>query len=160
MIDSIYIETTIPSYYVARRSRDVVQVARQELTVEWWNDHRQDFKLFTSQAVLNEVGRGDVLAAELRERLLDGIPLLDINEQVVAVADDIVFAGIVPKRAAGDAFHISRAAVHGMDCLLTWNCAHIANPHIRKRLGNRLAGHGLDMPVICTPEELIGSREN
>jgi len=37
MSQSEFIETTIPSYYVAKRPRDIVQAARQELTIEWWD---------------------------------------------------------------------------------------------------------------------------
>lgn len=40
MNQSVFIETTIPSYYVAKRPRDIVQAARQELTIEWWDKHR------------------------------------------------------------------------------------------------------------------------
>lgn len=38
--------------------------------------------------------------------------------------------------------------------LLTWNYTHIANPHNQRRIKERLARHGLEMPP-CTPEELI-----
>ena len=90
-----------------------------------------------------------------REQLLAGIPLLDISERVITIAEDFLLAGLVPRKAADDAFHIACAAVHRMDFLLTWNCKHIANPHIRKWIRSRLAGHGLEMPVICTPEEFL-----
>ena len=153
---SVFIETTIPSYYVARRARDIVQAARQELTIEWWDEHRTEFDLFCSVAVLAELRKGEAAMAEKRERLLEGIPLLDINEHVISVAEDFLVAGIIPRKAADDAFHIACAAVHRMDFLLTWNCKHIANPQISKWIRARLAGHGLDMPVICTPEEFLG----
>ena len=31
----VYIETSIPSYLCARRSRDLIMAANQELTMEW-----------------------------------------------------------------------------------------------------------------------------
>jgi len=31
-----------------------------------------------------------------------------------------------------------------------------ARPHNRRRIRQQFAGHGVDIPVICTPEELIG----
>ncbi len=37
MRPTVYIETNIPSYYVPRESRNIIQVARQQLTREWWN---------------------------------------------------------------------------------------------------------------------------
>ena len=36
----LYIETTIPSYLVARRSRDLRIAADQETTEEWWEIKR------------------------------------------------------------------------------------------------------------------------
>ena len=59
MPHSIFIETTIPSLYVSRPSRDLLQLARQEFTREWWDTQRQQFDLFTSQLVLDEAADGD-----------------------------------------------------------------------------------------------------
>jgi hypothetical protein len=36
MSQSVYLETTIPSYLTAWRSPDLVMAARQEITREWW----------------------------------------------------------------------------------------------------------------------------
>ena len=155
-MQSVYIETTIPSYYTGRRPRDLVQAARQQLTIEWWDQYRAEYDLFSSQVVLDEARRGDLKAAAKREEFLMGIPLLDISEKVIEVAEDMIASGIIPKKASDDAYHIACAGVHRIDFLLTWNCAHIANPHNRRQIRQQLAGHGLEMPVICTPEELIG----
>jgi hypothetical protein len=37
---TVYLETTIVSYYMARPSRDLVIAARQQLTREWWDTLR------------------------------------------------------------------------------------------------------------------------
>jgi len=47
-------------------------------------------------------------------------------------------------------------AVHGVDYLLTWNCRHLANAQITRRISLVCERFGLRMPVICTPEELMG----
>lgn len=83
------------------------------------------------------------------------IPLLDIEDSVIRLARDLVAGSIIPEKAADDAFHIACAGVHRMDFLLTWNCRHIANPHNQRGIRACLARHGHDVPVICTPEELI-----
>ena len=153
---SVYIETTIPSYYSGRRPRDFVLAARQELTIEWWDQYRSEYELYSSQIVLDESRRGHPEAAARREQLLLEVPLLDISDKVIRVAEDLIASGIIPKKVADDAYHIACAGVHRIDFLLTWNCAHIANPHNRRRLRRQLAGHGIEIPVICTPEELIG----
>jgi hypothetical protein len=43
-----------------------------------------------------------------------------------------------------------------MDYLLTWNCKHLANAQIIRRVAVVCNREGYDMPVICTPEELMG----
>jgi hypothetical protein len=35
---------------------------------------------------------------------------------------------LLPSKAKVDALHIATATIGGMNYLLTWNCAHIANP--------------------------------
>ena len=42
----IYIESTIPSYVVARPARDILQAARQQLTFDWWVSGRKEHELF------------------------------------------------------------------------------------------------------------------
>lgn len=58
--------------------------------------------------------------------------------------------------AARDAIHIGAAAVHGVDILLTWNCQHIANAAIMRELGEVVADSGFQLPILGTPEELLG----
>ena len=40
--------------------------------------------------------------------------------------------------------------------LTTWNCVHIANAIIAKAVATACWQRGLECPVICTPEELLG----
>jgi hypothetical protein len=94
--------------------------------------------------------------AAARLQLLNGIPLLDINEQVADVADELVQKNLVPVTAVRDAIHIAAASVHQMQFLLTWNCKHIANPRIRAGIRACISRHRIEFPVICTPEEFIG----
>gem|GEM_PF-1001631 len=59
----LYLETIIPSYLVARRSRDLRLAADQETTQEWWEERRQNYELFISEFVREEVQRGDAQAS-------------------------------------------------------------------------------------------------
>jgi hypothetical protein len=156
MTKRVYIETTIPSYLAARPSRDLVQAARQRITLEWWNNERQKFDLCISQVVLDEAAAGDADAAERRLALLENVPLLELTEAVSDVVKAILASGLLPEKATRDAFHIAVSSVHFVDMLLTWNCQHIANAAIMKDLGRIVAKCGLEMPILCTPEELLG----
>jgi phosphopantothenate synthetase len=69
----VYLETTIASYLTARSSSDLLLAAHQQLTMEWWTQHRQRFEVFVSDLVLLEVSRGDRAAASKRLAELAGI---------------------------------------------------------------------------------------
>ena len=87
---------------------------------------------------------------------MEGIPLLDLTDAVNDVAKAIMTSGLLPQKATRDAAHIAVSSVHRVDILLTWNCQHIANAAIMKELGEIVARCGYEMPVLCTPEELLG----
>ena len=151
----IYLETTIPSYLVARRSRDLRLAADQETTEEWWETQRAAYELFTSAEVIEEVAEGDTAMADARLKVLDGIPRLPATDTAVDLAAWLLQSGITPPNAASDALDIAIAAAHAMDFLLPWNCKHINNPHLIRRIERACAERGLACPVICTPEELL-----
>jgi hypothetical protein len=152
----VYIETTIPSYLTARPSRDIVQAARQQLTREWWDVERRNYDLCISQIVLDEAAAGDAEAAQRRMAVIDTLPLLDLTFEVDGLAETIMQSGLLPASASRDAVHIAVTAVHQVHFLLTWNCRHIANATIFRDLQHIIMSAGYDVPVICTPEELLG----
>ena len=152
----IYIETTIPSYLTARPSRDIVQAARQQLTREWWDVERRNYDLCISQIVLDEAAAGDAEAAQRRMAVIDTLPLLDLTFEVDGLAETIMQSRLLPASASRDAVHIAVTAIHQVHFLLTWNFRHIANATIFRDLQHIIMSAGYDMPVICTPEELLG----
>jgi hypothetical protein len=155
MKQRLYMETTIPSYLTSRPSRDLIIAGHQQVTKEWWETRRNVFQIYISQLVIDEATAGDLGAARERMQVIKDFPLLDITPEVGILASAILASGVLPRKAATDAAHIAIAAVHGMDFLLTWNCVHIANAVIVKAVANSCRQHGLECPVICTPEELF-----
>ena len=156
MASKLYLETTVLSYLAARPSRDLIVAAHQQLTHDWWADHRHEFDLYASQLVQQEAGAGDPEVAAQRLAFLEGTTLLAITEEALSLADALVRRKAVPKNAAEDAAHIAIACVHGMDYVLTWNCKHIANARLQKAMEAVAIDLGYELPVICTPEELLG----
>jgi hypothetical protein len=151
----IYIESTIPSYVVARPARDLLQAARQQLTKDWWDFKRSKHELFTSQVVLDEIAAGEAAMARQRLKELRGLPLLEANAAANALGREILRSGLLPASADGDAAHIALATVHEMDILLTWNCRHIANVAIQERLRRLAEQNGYTLPSLGTPEEFM-----
>ncbi len=156
----VYIETTVPSYLTARPSRDLVRAAHQQITREWWDQHRTGFELVVSQLVLDECGAGDPNAATARLAAIAGLPLLAATEGAGELARELVVSVPLPSRAAADALHLATAAVHGVEYLLTWNCTHLANAVLRGRVEAVCRGRGYRAPVVCTPEELTQEGTN
>ena len=157
---SAYIETTIPSYYVARTSLNLLQASRQASTRMWWDGGCSGFDLFTSLEVIDEAGEGEEEMAGMRLALLNKTTRLEITDDVGSLATRLVASGLVPDKAASDAIHIAVASVHGMNYLVTWNFKHIANPFTRERLRTTIHEAGFQMPVMCSPDELLQQNED
>lgn len=156
MLESVYIETSILGYLTARPSRDLVVAANIEVTREWWDTRRNNFQLYTSQAVVKETSQGDVEIASQRIRIIRNLALLDLNQFVLNLAEQFLERSSLPAKADIDAVHIAAATVHGMDYLLTWNCKHIANAQIQRKLAEISLDFGYELPILCTPYELLG----
>ena len=156
MKPKLNIESTIPSYLTAIPSRDLIVAAHQQITREWWEARRDEFAIYISQFVLDEVGAGDSEASKKRLDAIEGFEQLDITDDVTNLAEAIIDSGVIPQDSPTDAAHIAVATVHGMQFLMTWNCAHIANAEISSVVEDVCRTHGFECPVICTPEELMG----
>jgi hypothetical protein len=95
----IYIESTIPSYLVARPARDLLQAARQQLTKDSWDLKRANHELFTSQVVLDEIAEGEAAMAQQRLAVTAQISLLDLTGEANALTKDILGSGLLPSDA-------------------------------------------------------------
>jgi hypothetical protein len=154
MVESVYVESSIISYLVARSSRDVVISARQAITETWWRERRTEFELYISALVVQEIGRGDAEAAARRLKAVEGIPLLATSPEAQSLARDLVAQGAVPANSEEDALHIGLAAAAGIDFLLTWNFKHINNAHTKRAITAVIESYRFICPILCSPEEL------
>ena len=156
MNETVYIETSILGYLTARPSRDIVVAANIEITREWWDTRRSNFLLYSSQVAVKETSQGDAAIAAQRLEILHNFSLLDLNQSVLDLAEQFLGRSNLPTKADVDAVHIAAATVHGMDYLLTWNCKHIANAQIQRKLAEISLDFGYELPILCTPYELLG----
>ncbi|MFL6246321.1 MAG: type II toxin-antitoxin system VapC family toxin [Thermoanaerobaculia bacterium] len=158
MSPKVYIETSVISYLTARPARDIVVLAHQQLTRDWWATERNGYDLYASEIVIAEAERGDAEAARARLEMLREMKQLAANIAAEQLVPILLRDTGLPRKALADMAHIALATVHGMQFLLTWNCKHIANANVLRRVAKTCRLHGYDVPVICTPEELMGSR--
>ena len=89
--------------------------------------------------------------------MISGLPVLEVTADAESLTRAIMAAGILPPRAFPDAAHVAVATVHAVDYLLTWNCKHLANAQIARRIAVVCEKLGHKVPVICTPDELMGA---
>lgn len=155
MKSRVYIETSVISYLAAWPSRDLIIAANQQLTQEWWKSKRQGFELYVSQLVVQEAEQGDEQAAQDRLDTLEDIPLLELTEDALILAEKLIETKSLPKQAVEDALHIAVSTVNGLDYLLTWNFKHIANAAMRGRIEQVCRDEGYTPPIICSPQELM-----
>jgi predicted nucleic acid-binding protein len=157
MKPTVYIETSIPSFFYEKRTQPEMR-ARRNWTREWWKSYSHLFVLKTSEAVVAELEDGDFISKEKALALIESVDMLDIAEEIADIIDVYIEHQLMPKDRLGDATHLALASLNKCDFLLTWNCRHIANAnkfeHIRI-INNRL---GLFTPALVTPMELC--REN
>jgi hypothetical protein len=156
---SVYVETTIPSFYHdVRTSPDIV--ARRDWTRRWWNVATGRHDLVTSVAVLDELANGPPERIGDWLTLVRDLPLLTIDSAVAEIVEAYIRHRLMPSTPGGDALHLALASYHKCDFLVTWNCRHLANAnkfgHIR-RVNTML---GLFVPALVTPLELLGGSDD
>ena len=88
MKPKLYIETSVISYYTSRPSRDLIVAGHQQITQEWWTRQIQQYEPHVSEVVLDEISRGDVIAAQSRLEAVEGFRPLEITSDVIGIAQD------------------------------------------------------------------------
>ena len=98
----IYVETSIPSFfYEVRAEPDMV--SRREWTKQWWARAVGRDELVTSEAVLNELGRGGHPRREDCLALLSGLSLLPIDRAIAETIEGYLSHHLMPRDPLGDA---------------------------------------------------------
>lgn len=151
----VYVETSVISYLTARPSRDVVVLANQQLTKEWWLHAVDRFNLVASELVIDEAAAGDPGAARARLATLKAMAVVQASDEAKRLARLLVSRGAVPLYASDDATHNALAATNGAEYLLTWNLRHIANAAMRSLIEQACRHAGPAPPIICPPSELM-----
>ncbi len=155
MKPTVYIETTVISYLMARPSRDLIIAAHQQITHDWWEIALPHFDAFISPIVLEEISSGDPDAAQLRIDSVASFELLEVLSEVRNLADAYFAAIEIPQKARADSYHLAVAAWHGMDFLVSWNCTHIVSGRVKRIIEEVNTANGIRTPTVCTPEELM-----
>jgi len=156
VMEKVYIETSFISFLSSKPSRNLLATAWQQVSLDWWEYRKPLFDLYTSELVIDEAKRGDRNAAERRLAYIEELPVLNVTDSAILLAQRFLDERAMPAKAFGDALHVALAVVHRMDYLLTWNCRHIDNAQTKTLVRRLCVSQGLSFPEICTPQELMG----
>lgn len=150
----IYVETSFFSVCVSTRTSDK-SIGWRASSLEWWENEAKKHELFVSDEVIGELSDPRFLDSEKALKMVRGLSLLRVEEDVLQLAELLVREQVMPSPArSGDAIHVATAARNGMDFLLTWNVKHLANRNKRVHLGVICMRLGLIPPVLVTPDLL------
>ena len=136
---SVYIETTIPSFYHEVRTEPDM-IARRDWTRFWWDGGADAYDLFTSEPVLEELGDGDYPnKAEVLDLVAD-LPLIPVSEDIAEIVAVYIAHRLMPEDPVGDALHLALASFAKCDF----------------RPGSRTRGSGSHMGrgAVCSPGTL------
>lgn len=123
---SVYIETTIFSFYYDRRNTPAI-IAMGDWTRQWWDNYRHAYDVITSTAVLAELDTGNLPHREDALAMALGLPAIPIEDELQEIVEVYIKHHVMPNNPLGDALHLALASFHKFDYLLTWNCQHLAN---------------------------------
>lgn len=151
MKPTIYIETTIPSYYCDDRRELASDISR---TRTWWEHERSDYECFTSSVVLDELAAGQYASQRACLTLVDAVPVLRVTDEVLEIARLYQDRRLMPQHPLADALHLAIASFYRVDYLLTWNCRHLANANKARHLELINQTLRLGVPLLVTPHQL------
>ena len=148
-------ETSVVSYYTSRLNPDIIIRAHQEITRNWWPKAIKRYNVFVSNVVYAEAGAGDPSVAKKRLEEIKNFAKLEITKDIEELSKFYIDELKYPERSIRDAVHIAIACLNNIDYLVTWNCAHLCNGEIIKKLMKINDQLKIHTPIICTPEQLM-----
>ena len=150
----VYVETSVLGWLTAKPCNDILKMAKQQQTKNWWKvRHRWD--CFLTTTVLVEIKRGDSEAAARRWKEAQTLPELPPPPEADDLAGLLLARKLVPQEAAADAHHLAEAALLKAHYLLTCNQTHLDNLELRSRIEELIRGWGLTPAKVITPGRLL-----
>lgn len=154
---SLYCDTSVISAYWYEGG-DVKMLARRQDTREWWDAERKLFSLWASGFGEAELAAGEYRRQNECVKMIRRIPFLTSTKLMTQLRDAILERGLVPDTKATDAVHLAISASHGIDYLLTWNYAHMANASVQERFNSLCEEMALLPPLMVSPESIPQDR--
>ena len=153
----VYLDTSVISYL---QQEDTPERMKDTLAL-WKQFEAEKYDICLSQVTLDEVGECREPKRTVLYEYLSKISYtkLEITDEVLKVANQIIAMGILTPKSFDDCQHIATAVVQGCDCIISCNFKHIVN--IKTIKGVRAITHlesykDID---IMNPSVLLGGGE-
>lgn len=157
MKKTIYLDTTVPSYYYDNRDSIKTFI---DITKDWWKNESKNYNMFLSEATIDELNNGEYPNKIKILKLISKIQVLPPDEEVINIAQIYLDNYLMPNDLKGDALHLAYASFYKIDFLLTWNCNHLANANKKQHIRVINTKLGLFTPEIITPMLLFTEDKN
>jgi predicted nucleic acid-binding protein len=116
-----------------------------------------EFDIYISNIVFREIARAPQEKEALLLNLIDKHKPkeLEINEEVLELAQKYIKEAALPGRAIDDSRHAAVATVYEIDALISWNLKHLANLRRMERINgiNLKEGYSKRLEIV-TPMEV------
>jgi predicted nucleic acid-binding protein len=152
MKPSVYVDTTIPSYYVDEREELRLHIER---TRQWWDHERSHYDVYVSDLVLLELQDGSYPRQHEAIGLVASLPRLAPSPDLSDIVEAYLAHRLMPREDLRDALHLAFASYYRVEFLLTWNCQHLANARKQRHIRTVNTLLSLNSPLIVTPLELV-----
>jgi len=149
---SLYLETSVIGAYL-----DNGEPFRRDLTIRWWEHEMLEYRAVISPLVARELERIPEPHRTGYLKLIEPLEQVELTDEATILADGYVARGIFHRKYLGDALHVAIASLEKIDYLVTWNFGHLANVRRQARIRLFNTAAGFFVPVIVTPEFLVGT---
>ena len=117
------------------------------------------FELLVSDISRREIALAPPQVQKHFEETLGFMRLVVIDEEVLALRDAYVAAGIVSEKSADDAAHVAVATIAKADLIVSWNFKHMVHVDKIRAYNSVNITHGYQWIDIRSPLEVIDYEE-
>jgi predicted nucleic acid-binding protein len=118
------------------------------------------FIILLSAETMRELSKSPKTVQEVWEGLLpEFVEEVDINPEVVELAEEYVRSNVLKKTSLSDALHVAAATVANADLILSWNFKHIVNFNRIRGFNSVNIRLGYRSITILSPKEIVDESE-
>jgi predicted nucleic acid-binding protein len=148
----VYLETTVFNYYFDAERDGHADTVRLFEAIG-----AGKYEAYTSEYAVSELQDAPEPKRSAMQSLIEkyGVDILDIETESDRMASLYVANGIIPARYRIDAAHIAIAAIHSLDCVISFNFGHINKLKTKRMTELVNLNEGYKGVIICTPMEVL-----